>query len=862
MNMKRLLLVVAAMLCSPAVLPAAELRQSINVNREWKFQLGDIAGADAAAFADSKWDAANLPHSFSMPYFAADRFYVGYGWYRKHFEAPVAWSGQRVSLEFDGVFQVAEVFVNGRRIGEHKGGYTGFSFDITGAVKPGDNVLAVRVNNNWDARLAPRAGEHTFSGGIYRNVRLVVTAPVHVAWYGTSVTTPQVSKESATVNVKTEVVNESDAAKSVTLKTSVADAKGKTVARMESTQSIRPRATNIFDQTSQAIANPKLWSPEHPNMYSVKTVVLDDGKPVDDYTSPLGFRWFKWTADQGFFLNGEHYYFKGANVHQDHAGWGDAVAESGFFRDVKLVKDAGFDFIRGSHYPHAPAFSRACDELGLLFWSENCFWGTGYFRSPWASSGYPTDPADEPEFEASVKASLRDMIRIHRNHPSIIIWSMSNEPFFSDGKVLPKVRNFLKELVACSHELDPTRPAAIGGCQRGDMDKLGDVAGYNGDGARLFANPGIPSVVSEYGSTMTDRPGKYEPGWGDLPGTPGAQRRVAGSWRLPWRSGEVIWCGFDHGSLASRRFGSMGMVDYFRLPKRQWYWYRNEYLHIPPPAWPSNGVPAALKLTADKTTLHSVDGTEDAQIIVTVVDKEGNPLNNCPPVTVEIESGPGEFPTGPHITFAPDWDIAIRDGQAAIEFRSYHAGKTLIRATSPGLKDATIKITSLGKPEYIAGKTAPVKARPYVRFNPAQGMDFTVTFGMNNPTRASSEAPGHTGRLANDGSQATFWQAAAGDTHAWLRIDLERFVTVSKTKLTFPTGGNWRYQIEISDDGETNWKPVADQRQTTDTAKERTDTARDNAPRGRYVRVTFAGTPDVQAAALAEMELTGTMNQQ
>ena len=104
---------------------------------------------------------------------------------------------------------------------------------------------------------------------------------------------------------------------------------------MESTQSIPPGATNIFDQTSQAIANPKLWSPEHPNLYSVKTVVLDGGKPVDDYTSPLGFRWFKWTADQGFFLNGEHYYFKGANVHQDHAGWGDAVADSGFFRDVK-----------------------------------------------------------------------------------------------------------------------------------------------------------------------------------------------------------------------------------------------------------------------------------------------------------------------------------------------------------------------------------------------------------------------------------------------------------------------------------------------------------------------------------------------
>jgi beta-galactosidase len=123
-----------------------------------------------------------------------------------------------------------------------------------------------------------------------------------------------------------------------------------------------------------------------------------------------------------------------------------------------------------------------------------------------------------------VKDSLRDMIRIHRNHPSIIVWSMGNEPFFSEKSVMPQVRNFLKELVAYSHELDPTRPAAIGGCQRGDIDRLGDVAGYNGDGARLFVNPGIPSVVTEYGSTMADRPGKYEPGWGDLPGTPGADR--------------------------------------------------------------------------------------------------------------------------------------------------------------------------------------------------------------------------------------------------------------------------------------------------------------------------------------------------
>ena len=852
-------------LCKSAVLTAADLRQSVNFNREWAFQLGDVAGAEAAAFDDAKWENVGLPHSFSMPYFAAnDKFYVGYGWYRKHFDGPAAWTGQRVNLEFDGIFQVAEIFVNGRRVGEHKGGYTGFTFDITDVLKTGDNVVAVRVNNLWNARLAPRAGEHVFSGGIYRDARLVVTAPLHVAWYGTSVTTPQVSKESGTVNMKTEVVNDSGAAKSTTVKTSVLDAKGKTVAQMESMQTIAAGATNIFDQTSAPVANPKLWSPEHPNLYSVKTVVLDDGKPVDNYTSPLGFRWFKFTADQGFFLNGEHYYFKGVNAHQDHAGWGDAVADSGFFRDVKLVKDAGFDFIRGSHYPHAPAFAAACDELGMLFWSENCFWGTGGFKNAnWSCSAYPTNPDDEADFEASVKASLRDMIRINRNHPSIIVWSMSNEPFFSDQSVMPKVQKFLKDLVAYSHELDSTRPAAIGGCQRGDIDKLGDIAGYNGDGARLpeYVNSGVASVVSEYGSTTADRPGKYEPGWGDLPGTPGANKNKAGSWRLPWRSGEAIWCAFDHGSIAGRHFGAMGMVDYFRLPKRQWYWYRNEYLNIAPPAWPGDGVPAALKLTADKATLKSVDGTDDAQIIVTVVDKDGKAINNCPPVTLAVESGPGEFPTGPGITFEPNSDITIRDGMAAMEFRSYYAGKTVIRATSPGLKDATIEITSLGGPKFIAGKTPSVKPRPYVRFTGNCANGSPVTLGLENPTRASSEAPGHSGRLANDGNPATSWQAAAGDTNAWLRVDLERIVTVQKTKLTFPTEGGWRYKIEISDDGENGWKMISDQTQNANSARIQTHPAV-NGARGRFLRVTFAGTRASQPPALAEVEVVGTLNVQ
>ena len=841
---------------SAAAAPAPDLRQSLNFNCDWKFQLGDPASASAVAFDDQKWDDIGLPHSFSMPYFAAENFYQGYGWYRKHFQVPTEWAGKRINLEFDGVFQVAEIFVNGQRAGDHQGGYTGFTFDITDAVKTGDNVVAVRVNNLWNARLAPRAGEHVFSGGIYRNVRLVATSPLHVAWYGTCVTTPLVSKASGTVNVKTEVVNDSNQEKATTVQTRVLDAAGKPVAEMKSTLKVAAHATAVFDQTSAAIKNPRLWSPARPNLYTVKTTVMDGKIPADDYTSPLGFRWFKFTADQGFFLNGEHYYFKGANVHQDHAGWGDAVADSGFFRDVSLVKGAGFDFIRGSHYPHAPAFAAACDQLGMLFWSENCFWGIGGFKGDgyWNTSAYPTKVADEAEFEASVKAGLRDMIRIHRNHPSIIVWSMGNEDFFSANEVMPKVRKFLSELVAYTHELDPTRPAAIGGCQRGDIDKLGDVAGYNGDGARLFLNPGIPSVVSEYGSTSTDRPGKYEPGWGSLIKSPATDE--IGSWRFPWRSGEAIWCAFDHGSIVGRKFGAMGMVDYYRLPKRMWYWYRNEYKHIPPPEWPGNGIPAGLKLTADNTILTSVDGTDDAQIIVTVVDRDGKAMSNCPPVTLAIESGPGEFPTGPSITFAPDSDIAIRDGQAAMEFRSYYAGKTVIRATSPGLKDATLEIKSLGEPKYIVGKTLPVKAHPYIRFAGISAVSGSVSLGLDNPTQVSSETVGHGGSMANDGNLATFWQAKAADTNAWISVDLEKIVTASKIKLIFPTAGNWRYRIEISEDGSSNWKLISDQSENRGNEKSRMDVAEAKVS-GRFLRITFTGVPPGKAAAIAELEVVG-----
>jgi hypothetical protein len=225
-------------------------------------------------------------------------------------------------------------------------------------------------------------------------------------------------------------------------------------------------------------------------------------------------------------------------------------------------------------------------------------------------------------------------------------------------------------------------------------------------------------------------------------------------------------------------------------------------------------------------------------------------------VTLAIESGPGEFPTGPSITFAPDSDIAIRDGAAAMEFRSYFSGKTVIRASSPGLKDATVQIVSRGGPKFIAGRTPAVKPRPYVHFTETTATNSLMTLGQNNPTSASSEAPGHSARLANDGNPATFWQAEAGDANAWFRVDMERIVNVSRAKLTFPQPGNWRYKIEISEDGESNWKLLVDQTRAAGNDAERLDAAPGSPVSGRFVRVTITGAAG--PSALSEMEIFGS----
>ena len=317
----------------PALYAGNTPREVLNLNPSWKYSRGDDAGAARPAYDDSAWERVGLPHSFSIPYFMSKDFYVGYGWYRREVDLTAKQLKKKIFLEFDGVFQEAEVFVNGVRAGSHVGGYTGFSIDITPQARKGRNVIAVRVNNLWHPDRAPRAGEHVFSGGIYRNVRLVLKSPAYIDWYGTSVTTPDLAQNdgrSSTVRVVTDLCNAIGSEATFRLQTDVIDAKGRTVASVTDDYKIASGASVQADQTTPTVEQPICWSPEQPYLYKVVSTLSRKGRMLDRTETVLGFRWMEWTADKGFFLNGKHLYLRGANVHQDHAGWGDAVTRRAY----------------------------------------------------------------------------------------------------------------------------------------------------------------------------------------------------------------------------------------------------------------------------------------------------------------------------------------------------------------------------------------------------------------------------------------------------------------------------------------------------------------------------------------------------
>src|SRR5919198_3157821 len=401
----------------------------------------EVEGAEAVAFDDSRWATVNLPHTWNAADTQDDEpgYRRGVGWYRKRLSLPPGLEGKRLFLYFEGANQVAEVFVNGRSVGRHRGGYTAFAFDITDAVggAGGQNLIAVRVDNSHDKDIPPLEADFDFYGGIYRNVWLVATEPVHISLLdhaspGVYVDTPAVSASSATVRVRGTLVNDGGGARSVRVVSTVFDPAGERVASMTSALAVGAGQEASFEQSSRAIPRPRLWAPDHPALYTVSVRVYVGARLVDGVESPLGFRWFSVDAERGFFLNGEPLKLRGVNRHQDRAGLGNAVPDPLHVRDMEIIKAMGANFVRLAHYPQAPSVIAAADRLGLILWEEIPI--VNYITTSEA-------------FTRNCEEMLTEMIRQHYNHPSVLMWGYMNEILLRrqkeegyDGKVVELAR--------------------------------------------------------------------------------------------------------------------------------------------------------------------------------------------------------------------------------------------------------------------------------------------------------------------------------------------------------------------------------------------------------------------------------------
>lgn len=797
------------------------MAEKILINNDWKFLHGDFSEGAVSDYDDAEWYDIGLPHSFGIPYFMENEFYIGYGCYRKHIVVEEKWLQKKVYIEFQGVFQETEVYINGRLAGSHKGGYTAFLIEITPYLHIGDNLIFVRVNNLWNPRIAPRGGEHVFNGGIYRDVSLLIFNPVHIAWYGTFVTTPEVNEKRAKVKIRTDVCNDTEAEAKCRLISEIYFG-NKKVAECVKDEIVSPREKRVYEQETEVV-DPNLWHPDTPFLYTLKSIFLMNEEVADVFRTDFGIRWFSFTSDEGFFLNGEHYDIHGANVHQDHAGWSDAVTHTGIRRDIEMVKGCGMNFIRGSHYPHHTYFAEECDRQGVLFWSENCFWGTGGPKEEgyWSASAYPVKEEDEREFEESCVSTLAEMIHTNRNHPSIIVWSMCNEPFFSNMEVMDKAKGLVKRLVACSHELDPTRPAAAGGVQREGFDTIGDLAGYNGDGAVLFVNPGFPNFVSEYGSVVEDRPGRYESRYRDK-----VERNPA------WRSGKSLWCAFHHGSIFGS-MGHMGIIDYYRLPLSSWYWYREHLLGVAPPKEVKKGIPYRVCIKADRKKMKG-NGTEDVLLVVFVADAEGERVSNAPDVELEVVSGGGVFPTGKRFTFSAEKGN-FAEGLGAIELHAWHRGNTYIHGRSAGLESAELCICVTDGSEMREEGIKELMPPPCV--TGARKKKDIYDIAINRPIACSSASSGHLGKNVTDAQLDTWWFPIKTEAGEWVQVDLEGSKEILRLGISFIEPINERFEIECSDDGQ-------DYRSIYISNKESTflELNLDNV-KTRYVRIRFCGKP-------------------
>ena len=418
-------------------------------DENWKFSLQDVKGAENPEYDDATWRNLDLPHDWSIEGTVDSKnpmgndggyFPAGVGCYRKTFTLPASYKGKLVSIYFEGVYMNAEVYINGKLLGVHPYGYTPFSYDLTPYLKlNGKNVLFVRVDNSM------QKNSRWYSGsGIYRHVSMVVTNPIHVAQWGVTVTTPNVTTKKATVVVKTLVKNETGLPQNVSLKTTLWNKNSIKSGDNQLVVQLPANSEKEVEQTIQ-VDNPLLWTPETPNLYQAEVRIEKNKKSIDDVKTNFGIRSIKFTTENGFQLNGKMVKMNGGCVHHDNGCLGAAAFDRAEERRVEILKSAGFNAIRTSHNPPSEAFLDACDRLGMLVIDE-------------AFDGWKEKKNDYDYsilFDAWWQRDLEAMLKRDRNHPSIIMWSTGNEVI---ERKKPEAVTIAKMLADFIRKNDSTRP--------------------------------------------------------------------------------------------------------------------------------------------------------------------------------------------------------------------------------------------------------------------------------------------------------------------------------------------------------------------------------------------------------------------
>lgn len=599
------------------------------IDASWRFTRENPAGAESTGFSDRHWENISLPHTWNAldGQDGGNDYYRGTGWYRKNFKAEAAWRGKSVFLKFDAAATVAHVFVNGKPAGRHAGNFGAFCFDVSPLVRFGsDNLIAVKVNNARDTTVAPLRGDFTVYGGIYRSVHLLVLdqlsiSPLDHASSGVYVQQVQVDSSAAKLSVTTVLRNATSGDRAATLRCTIRDAAGRTVV---STQSAATVTAGGVAQATQnlTVTGPHLWNGlRDPYLYSILVEMLDGAKVTDRVVQPLGLRFFRVDAEQGFFLNGRPYRLNGVNRHQDRENKGWAISAQDHEQDFALIREIGASAVRLAHYQHAQEFYDLCDRGGMAVWAELAL---------------VDDINPAPAFAANCKEQLTELIKQNYNHPSIFFWSIFNELMPDADRAL--YGSVVSDLHALAKGLDPTRLTTMASRSKYNgkeyINTVSDIAGYNvyrgwyEGKPEAFAswvdtlhgrNPGRALCISEYGAGGSIFQHEQPPKKPNTKGPWHPEEWQSVLHEVTWEAmaqraylwGTFVWNMFDFGSdgrTEGDRHGrnDKGLVTYDRkVRKDAFFWYKANWnpepmVHITSKRYtPRPAGPAEVKVYAN-----------------------------------------------------------------------------------------------------------------------------------------------------------------------------------------------------------------------------------------------------------------------